>query len=129
MLRFKSIISRIVFLHVVAVVITSILMSLALSWLLSYATDNIHNKSMQEQAIAVGEHLSVGPDGRLQLKLPSDLLGIRGRGPDQARALAREPARRGAPVPLSSAGRPRVRPGAAAAPQNQNRFQGAGLRT
>ena len=76
MLRFKSIISRIVFLHVVAVVITSILMSLALSWLLSYATDNIHNKSMQEQAVAVGQHLSVGPDGRLELKLPSDLLGL-----------------------------------------------------
>jgi signal transduction histidine kinase len=75
-LRFKSIISRIVFLHVVAVVITSILMSLALSWLLSYATDNIHNKAMQEQAISVGEHLSVGADGRLELKLPSDLLGL-----------------------------------------------------
>ena len=76
MLQFKSIISRIVFLHVVAVVITSILMSLALSWLLSYATDNIHNKAMQEQAVAVGEHLSVGADGRLELKLPSDLLGL-----------------------------------------------------
>ena len=70
MLRFQSIISRIVFLHVVAVVITSILMSLALSWLLSYATDNIHNKAMQEQAVTVGEHLSVGPDGRLELNLP-----------------------------------------------------------
>ena len=66
--RFQSIISRIVFLHVVAVVITSILMSVALSWLLSYATDNIHNKAMQEQAVAVGEHLSVGPDGRLALE-------------------------------------------------------------
>ena len=76
MLRFKSIISRIVFLHVVAVVITSILMSLALSWLLSYATDNIHNKAMQEQAVSVGEHLSVGAGGRLELKLPSDLLGL-----------------------------------------------------
>src|ERR1700756_97876 len=75
-LRFKSIISRIVFLHVVAVVITSILMSLALSWLLSYATDNIHNKAMQEQATTVGEHLSVGPDGRLTLNLPSALLGL-----------------------------------------------------
>ena len=61
MLRFKSIISRIVFLHVVAVVITSILMSLALSWLLSYATNNIHDKAMQEQAVSVGEHLSAGP--------------------------------------------------------------------
>jgi len=74
--RFKSIISRIVFLHVVAVVITSILMSLALSWLLTYATDNIHNKAMQDQAVAVGEHLQIGADGRLQLNLPADLRGL-----------------------------------------------------
>src|SRR5215831_19265785 len=74
--RFKSILSRIVFLHIVAVVIASILLSLALSWLLNYATNNIHNKAMQEQAISVGEHLSVGPDGELELHLPSDLLGL-----------------------------------------------------
>ena len=76
MLRFKSIISRIVFLHVVAVVITSILMSFALSWLLSYATDNIHDKSMQEQAVAVGEHLVARADGSLELDLPLDLMGL-----------------------------------------------------
>jgi high-affinity Fe2+/Pb2+ permease len=75
-LRFKSIISRIVILHVVAVVITSILMSLALSWLLSYAANNIHNKAMQEQAVSVGEHLSLGADGKLELNLPLDLLGL-----------------------------------------------------
>src|SRR5262249_12634516 len=75
-LRFKSIISRIVFLHVVAVVITSILMSLALSWLLAYATDNIHHKAMKEQAFSVGEHLSLGADGKLALNLPRDLLGL-----------------------------------------------------
>jgi signal transduction histidine kinase len=74
--RFKSIISRIVFLHVVAVVITSILMSLALSWLLSYATNNIHNEAMEEQAVAVGEHLRKTFDGRLELDLPLDLLGL-----------------------------------------------------
>jgi len=75
-LRFQSIISRIVFLHIVAVAITSILMSLALSWLLSYATDNIHDKAMKDQAISVGEHLSATPDGRLELNLPLDLLGL-----------------------------------------------------
>jgi signal transduction histidine kinase len=74
--RFKSIISRIVFLHIVAIVIASILMSLALSWLLNYATNNIHNKAMQEQAESVGEHLSVAPDGGLELHLPQDLLGL-----------------------------------------------------
>jgi signal transduction histidine kinase len=75
-IRFQSIISRIVILHVVAVVITSIFMSLALSWLLSYATNNIHNEAMQEQAVTVGEHLSVQPDGHLRLDLPLDLLGL-----------------------------------------------------
>jgi len=75
-IRFQSIISRIVILHVVAVVIASIFMSLALSWLLSYATNNIHNEAMQEQAVTVGQHLSARPDGRLELNLPLDLLGL-----------------------------------------------------
>jgi signal transduction histidine kinase len=75
-IRFKSILSRIVILHVVAVVITSIFMSLALSWLLNFATNNIHNKAMQEQAVSVGEHLSAKPDGSLELNLPLDLLGL-----------------------------------------------------
>jgi signal transduction histidine kinase len=75
-LRFKSIISRIVFLHVVAVAITSVLMSLALSWLLSYATDTIHDRAMKEQAITVGSHLNLTSDGRLELDLPLDLLGL-----------------------------------------------------
>ncbi len=76
MIRFKSIISRIVILHVVAVVITSIFMSLALSWLLNYATNNIHNEAMQEQAVSVGEHLSARSDGSLELDLPLDMLGL-----------------------------------------------------
>jgi signal transduction histidine kinase len=78
-LRFKSIISRIVILHVVAVVITSILMSVALSWLLSYATDKIHDKAMQEQAVSVAEYLTEGAGGRLELNLPLDLLGLYSR--------------------------------------------------
>jgi signal transduction histidine kinase len=75
-IRFKSIISRIVILHVVAVVITSIFMSLALSWLLNYATNNIHNEAMREQAVSVGEHLSARSDGSLELDLPLDMLGL-----------------------------------------------------
>lgn len=76
MFRFKSILTRIVVLHVVAVVITSLFMSLALSWLLNYATNSIHNEAMQEQAISVGEHLTTHPDGHLELDLPQDLLGL-----------------------------------------------------
>jgi hypothetical protein len=43
---------------------------------LSYAANNIHNKAMQEQAVSVGEHLSLGADGKLELNLPLDLLGL-----------------------------------------------------
>jgi hypothetical protein len=59
-IRFKSIISRIVILHVIAVAITSILMYLAMLWLLSIATNNIHNMAMEQQAESVANNLSWG---------------------------------------------------------------------
>ncbi len=76
MIRFKSIISRIVILHVIAVAITSILMSLALSWLLSLATNNIHNDAMEEQAASLAHHLVPRADGGLSLELPPNLQGL-----------------------------------------------------
>ncbi|MDP9084893.1 MAG: sensor histidine kinase N-terminal domain-containing protein, partial [Pseudomonadota bacterium] len=76
MIQFKSIISRIVFLHVIAVVITSILMSLALSWLLNVAITNIHNTAMEEQAASVARHLTAKADGSISLELPPDLQGL-----------------------------------------------------
>jgi signal transduction histidine kinase len=75
-IRFKSIISRIVILHVIAVAITSILMSLALSWLLNRATINIHNDAMEEQAASVSHHLVPQADGSLTLELPPHLQGL-----------------------------------------------------
>jgi signal transduction histidine kinase len=75
-IRFKSIISRIVILHVIAVAITSILMSLALSWLLNHATTNLHNDAMEEQAASVAHHLVAQADGSLSLALPPDLQGL-----------------------------------------------------
>jgi signal transduction histidine kinase len=75
-IRFKSIISRIVILHVIAVGITSILMSLALSWLLNLATTNIHNDAMEEQAASVAHHLVAQADGSLALELPPRLQGL-----------------------------------------------------
>ncbi|MGB6638533.1 MAG: sensor histidine kinase N-terminal domain-containing protein, partial [Bradyrhizobium sp.] len=76
MIRFESIISRIVILHVIAVAITSVLMSVALSWLLSVATNNIHNDAMEEQAVSLAEHLVLEADGRLSLALPPNLQGL-----------------------------------------------------
>jgi signal transduction histidine kinase len=75
-IRFDSIISRIVILHVIAVAITSVLMSVALSWLLSVATNNIHNDAMEEQAVSLAAHLVLEPDGRLSLALPPNLQGF-----------------------------------------------------
>jgi signal transduction histidine kinase len=76
LIRFKSIISRIVILHVIALVVTSIVMSFALSWLLGVATDNIHNKAMEEQAYSVAGHLVVKADGSAALELPPELQGL-----------------------------------------------------
>jgi signal transduction histidine kinase len=75
-IRFKSIISRIVILHVIAVAVTSVLMSVALSWLLSLATTNIHNQAMVEQALSLAEHLVPKADGSLSLELPPHLQGL-----------------------------------------------------
>jgi signal transduction histidine kinase len=75
-IRFKSIISRVVILHVIAVAITSVVMSFALSWLLNLATQNIHNEAMQEQAAAVARHLVVNADGSVTLELPPELEGL-----------------------------------------------------
>ncbi|MGO8911093.1 MAG: sensor histidine kinase [Bradyrhizobium sp.] len=76
MIRFDSIISRIVILHVIAVAITSILMSVALSWLLNLATNNIHNEAMEEQAASLAQHLVPRADGSLSLDLPESLQGL-----------------------------------------------------
>src|SRR5713226_5571423 len=51
-------------------------MSLALSWLLNLATNNIHNKAMEEQATSLAHHLVAQADGSLSLELPPDLLGL-----------------------------------------------------
>jgi signal transduction histidine kinase len=75
-IRFKSIISRIVILHVIAVAITSVLMSVALSWLLNLATNNIHNEAMEDQAASLAQHLVLQADGSLSLELPPNLQGL-----------------------------------------------------
>jgi signal transduction histidine kinase len=75
-IRFESIISRVVILHIIAVVITSILMSLGLWWLLNLATNNIHDTAMQTQAESVGHHLVARADGQLSLDLPPELQGL-----------------------------------------------------
>ena len=57
MIRFRSIITRMVALHVVAIGITSILMPLALYWLLNQAANNLHRDALRSQAFTIGSFL------------------------------------------------------------------------
>jgi signal transduction histidine kinase len=73
MIRFKSITSRIVFLHIVAVAITAIFLPLILFWLLNSEIRNLHRAAMRDQAEAVARELLAAPDGTLSLNLPNGL--------------------------------------------------------
>jgi len=73
MVRFKSIISRIICLHVIAVGITSVCMPLALYWLLNSAANNLHHRALREHADTVSRYLMSDPDGTWALHLPSGL--------------------------------------------------------
>ena len=73
MTRFRSIISRVVALHVVAIGVTSVLMPLALYWLLNQAANNLHRDALRGQAVTVGSFLRPRPDGGLDLDIPDDM--------------------------------------------------------
>jgi signal transduction histidine kinase len=72
-IRFRSIISRIVALHIVAIGATSILMPLALYWLLDEAANKVHRDALRSQATIIGGFLRPQPDGRLTLDMPFDV--------------------------------------------------------
>jgi signal transduction histidine kinase len=72
-MRFKSIFARIIFLHVIALVIVSIFMPLALFWFLRSAANDLHDQAMLEQADVVSRQLVSRTDGSLALELPPSL--------------------------------------------------------
>jgi signal transduction histidine kinase len=71
--RFKSLTSRIVLLHIIAVGIAAIFLPLVLLWLLDSEISNLHREVMHEQAEALGEKLVAMPDGTIALNLPDSL--------------------------------------------------------
>jgi signal transduction histidine kinase len=73
MMRFKSIISRIISLHVIAIGLTSILMPLALYWLLSSAATDLQHRALRDHADTIARYLTVAPDGHWTLTLPAGL--------------------------------------------------------
>lgn len=73
MIRFRSIITRMVALHVVAIGITSILMPLALYWLLNQAANNLHRDALRSQAFTIGSFLRPQADGGAVLDIPPEV--------------------------------------------------------
>ena len=73
MIPFKFIFSRIIFLHVIAMVITAIFMPLVLYWFLKSAANDLHQQAMRDQADLVAHYLVAGENGHLTLDLPAAL--------------------------------------------------------
>jgi signal transduction histidine kinase len=72
-IRFKSLTSRIVLLHIVAVAVAAIFLPLILLWLLNSEVNHLHRDAMRDQAEALGERLTVKPDATIALDLPESL--------------------------------------------------------
>jgi len=76
MISFRSIFSRIIFLHVIALVITAIFMPLVLYYFFKWAANDLHDQAMREQARLVSHYLVLRPDGSWALDLPPALEDI-----------------------------------------------------
>ncbi len=73
---FKSLISRIVFLHIIAVAVVAIFLPLVLFWLLNSEIDQLHRAAMRAQAETLAERITVQPDGKMAFNLPESLRGL-----------------------------------------------------
>lgn len=73
---FKSLIWRIVFLHIVAVAVVAIFLPLVLFWLLNSEVDQLHRDAMRAQAEVLAERIVAQPDGLLTFNLPDSLKGL-----------------------------------------------------
>jgi signal transduction histidine kinase len=76
MISFKSIFSRIIFLHVIALVITAIFMPLVLYYFFKWAANDLHDQAMRDQADLVAHYLVLRGDGSWTLDLPPALQDI-----------------------------------------------------
>jgi signal transduction histidine kinase len=79
-IQFRSVVSRIVALHVAAIVATSICMPLALFLMLRQAVEQLHHQALRGQAAEIVRYLSRAPGGALQLSLPPSLAEFYSRG-------------------------------------------------
>lgn len=80
MVRFRSVTSRIIALHVAAVIATSICIPLALFVMLRQAVELLHHQALRNQAGEIVRYLSLAPDGALRLSLPPGLAEFYSQG-------------------------------------------------
>ncbi|HEY3911790.1 MAG TPA: ATP-binding protein [Stellaceae bacterium] len=73
MIRFRSVVSRIAALHLLAIIATAICMPLALFLMLSFAAQGLHQRALCDQAVEIMRYLGKGPDGSVRLSLPPGL--------------------------------------------------------
>jgi signal transduction histidine kinase len=71
--RFRSVVSRIIALHLLAIVVTSICIPLALYMMLNYAAQELHHRALRDRAGEIVHYLDSGPYGAPRLSLPADL--------------------------------------------------------
>jgi signal transduction histidine kinase len=79
--RFRSILSRIVALHVVAIAAISIFMSLALHWLIEKEVDKLHANALRGRADAIAGFLKPQPAGGVALDFPPEIRPLYSGGP------------------------------------------------
>jgi signal transduction histidine kinase len=71
--RFRSIISRVVALHILALGATFVLLLAIPYWLLSNAANDLHRDVLRGQALAIGSFLHASQDGGVVFDIPPEL--------------------------------------------------------
>jgi signal transduction histidine kinase len=71
--RFRSVVARTITLHLVAIVVTSICMPLALYLMLKHAAETLQDRALGEQAAEIARYIEPAPQGELQMNLPGAL--------------------------------------------------------
>lgn len=78
--RFKSIVSRILWLHIIAVGVTSVAVIAAIYIVLDSTAASFENQVLRDHADTIALYLSIGPDKSLNLDLPADLHTVYAHG-------------------------------------------------
>ena len=80
MIRFHSVVSRIIGFHLLAIIATSICMPLALFLMLNHAAQELHQRALRDQVAEILRYLGKGPDGAVRLSLPPGLAAFYSAG-------------------------------------------------